>query len=67
VIPALDKVHLLDRRSVPLKFQSGVVSLDGALSVMLGRLIFKGDLPLFPLNRVPEISLVDATVSEKLG
>ena len=66
VIPALAQVHLLGRRSVPLKFQSGGVSLDGAFSVMLGRLIFKGGLPLCPLNRVAEISLVVATASAKL-
>ena len=47
------------------RFNSSVVTIDSALSVMLGRLIFKGGLPLFPLNRVAEISLVVATVSAK--
>jgi len=42
------------------------MSLDCALSVMLGRLIFKCGLPLFPLNRVAEISLVVATASAKM-
>ena len=66
VIPALAQVHLLGRRSVPLKFQSGGMSLDGALSIMNGRLIFKGGLPLFPLNRVAEISLVVDTAYAKM-
>ena len=66
MIPDLTQVYLLGRRSVPLKFQSVAVTIDGALSVMLGRLIFKGGLPLFPLNRVAEISLVVATVSAKV-
>ena len=42
------------------------MSLDGPLSIMHGLLIFKGGLPLFPLNRVAEISLVVATASAKM-
>ena len=51
----------------PLSFRSGRVACDGALSALLGRLLCKSCLRLFPLNTAPVVHRVFSPVATAWG
>jgi hypothetical protein len=67
VAPTLAQVHLLGRRPGPLSFRCGRPACDVALSTVLGRLLCKSRLRLFPLNTTSVVRSVVTPTASALG
>ena len=67
VIQPLAQVYLLGRGPGPLSFRSARLSCGGAFSAMLGRLLSKGRLRLFPLNTATVFRRIVSPAAIALG